>query len=528
MPTNPDFLFLSDRDYMPPSRTIHPPPRNLSKGHFVGQALNKLIALVALANLGLVVFDATYIRFRDQYLWHLPWITQRYDIIKGIEPHRDTQKYLDTVDRLQQQLTQAGPQDAQAQSIMAVLRDQSVEMIDTDPFQKANKSGTLEAIKNQMRAKKPNEENSAKQAFRAFWSADNLRTTSWKQELAFFDEEIRPLMATNYFRPITESNELFDQFWRIDLLFMGLFGADFLLRTLLLSLRRPGLNWLDAMLWRWYDIFLLLPFWRLLRVMPVTLRLHQSGLINLHRIQAQLNQFLAENLVNDVTEMAMVRTVSLTQTALRRGGLRQWLMSPPEAVEINEVNEVEAIADQLILLTIQRVLPKIQPDLEALLGHTIAAALNQVPLYQQFRQVPGVGQLPAEVSRQVVQQLTQVTYSSLNQIVTQALEDEQGRALSGQLTEHFMDALRTELRDKDTLEELQTQLVNFLEETKLTLLRQLDTNNVEATVAEVEQLRQANRDASRLPAIEVVTAVGPTQWVSPDEDKAGTKGQFLR
>ena len=505
--------------------------RRLSRRSPIVSALQKVMALLALANLGLVVFDATYIKFRDQYFWHIPWVTQQYDPVKGIEPYRDTQTYLDTVDRLEKQLEQTGPQGAEVDTILADLQNQSVEMIDTDPFEKANKSGTLEAIKNRMRAHKPNPENSAKQAFRAFWSPDNLTATAWQQELKFFGQDIRPLMATNYFRPITEANELFDQFWRIDLIFMGIFGVDFILRTLLLSWRRNGVTWLDAMLWRWYDVFLLLPFWRLLRVIPVTVRLHQSGLVNLGRVQKQLNQFLAENIVTEVTELVMVRTVSLAQTSLKRGGLRRWLMTPPDAVEINEVNELEAIADQLILLTVQRVVPKIQPDLEALLRHAITEALDQVPLYKEFRQFPGVGQLPTEVSRQVVHQLTQVTYASLNQIVTQALEDERGRALSGQLAEHFMDGLRTELRDKETLEELQTQLVNFLEETKLTVLQQLDSEDVEETVAEVEHLRQANLEANRLPTIEVVSEVGETRLPPPDsppKTKSAPSCSFLR
>ena len=468
------------------------------------------MALLALANLGLVVFDATYIRFRDQYLWHIPWITRQYDPVKGIEPYRDTQAYLKTVDALKQQLAQTGPQGAQVKTTLADLSQLSIEMIETDPFQKANKSGTLEAIKNRMRAKEPNSKDSAKQAFQTFWSPENFTATTWQQELAFFDQDIRPLMATNYFRPIAENNEQVDRFWRIDVFFIAIFGFDFLLRTLFLSWRRPGVNWLDAMLWRWYDLFLLLPFWRLLRVIPVTMRLHQSGLINLGRIQMQLNQFLAENIVAEVTELVMVRTVSLAQNSLEQGGLRQWVMTPPDPVEINEVNEIEAIADQLILLTVQRVLPKIQPDLEALLRHAITESLNQVPLYKEFRLFPGVGQLPADISRQVVHQLTQVTYSGLNQIVTQALEDERGRALSGQLTEHLMESLRTELQDKDTLDSLQTQLINLLEETKLTILQQLETKDTTETAEEVAQLKQANRDANRLPTVELV----------PEENKA--------
>jgi hypothetical protein len=70
--------------------------------------LEALIALIALANLGLVLFDITYIRFRDLYFRYLPQLTQRYDWVKGIEPYRDTDQYLTDVDRLETAIAQQG------------------------------------------------------------------------------------------------------------------------------------------------------------------------------------------------------------------------------------------------------------------------------------------------------------------------------------------------------------------------------------------------------------------------------------
>lgn len=46
--------------------------------------------LLATVNIFLVVFNITYIPWRDFYFLKLPQITQIYDPIKGIEPHRDT------------------------------------------------------------------------------------------------------------------------------------------------------------------------------------------------------------------------------------------------------------------------------------------------------------------------------------------------------------------------------------------------------------------------------------------------------
>ena len=65
----------------------------------------RLMAIAATVNLGLVLFDYSYIPWRDFYLRHqfpastrMPTITDLYDPIKDIEPYRDTSNYLDTVD----------------------------------------------------------------------------------------------------------------------------------------------------------------------------------------------------------------------------------------------------------------------------------------------------------------------------------------------------------------------------------------------------------------------------------------------
>jgi hypothetical protein len=66
------------------------------------------MALVALGNLSLVLFDISYVSGRDFYFRQLPVLTQLYDPFKGIEPHRDTQKYLETLEKLKTQVVQTG------------------------------------------------------------------------------------------------------------------------------------------------------------------------------------------------------------------------------------------------------------------------------------------------------------------------------------------------------------------------------------------------------------------------------------
>lgn len=457
----------------------------------------KVMAIIAAVDLGVVFFDYTYISMRDIYLTRLPWVAQRYDPIKAIEPYRETQQYLNVV----ADLKKAGSQPSgERDRLLAELRDLSTEMIDQNPFEAANKSGTLEKIKNHMRSHIPNKRDSATQSFQAFWSTNHLTPQNWEKELSFFDKNIRPLIASNYYRPIAENNLPVDYFWRIDLIFISIFGLELLLRTLYLS-RRNDLTWRDAILWRWYDLLLLFPFWRLLRVIPVALRLHQAQLIDLSRAQILMNRFLAENIAGEVTELAIIQGVTVAQTSIRQGVIREWLTTTTQPnVEINDVNEIEELINEVLTLTVRRVLPKIQPDLEAILRHSITEAFAGLPLYREFRTLPGVGQLPAEIASQIIHQVTDAAYGGLNQ----ALVDQEGRDLFNHLTEQFTLSLREELQDRQTLDSIQALLLDFLEETKLTIIKRLETEDIDRTLVQAQQLRQVGSARKKLPTVEVV------------------------
>ncbi|MEM6717158.1 MAG: hypothetical protein AAF622_19000, partial [Cyanobacteria bacterium P01_C01_bin.147] len=105
----------------------------------------RFVAILAVINLLLVLFDISYIRFRDIYLQFVPDFTQWYgEVFKGIVPERTTVKYLNTIDQLEEQVAQTGLQSLQAESLLADLQIQSEAIIDENPFEIADKSGTLE------------------------------------------------------------------------------------------------------------------------------------------------------------------------------------------------------------------------------------------------------------------------------------------------------------------------------------------------------------------------------------------------
>ncbi|MEC4819928.1 MAG: hypothetical protein SAK29_42660 [Scytonema sp. PMC 1069.18] len=446
----------------------------------------RFMALIALVNLVLVLFNLSYVPWRDFYVRHFPQLTRTYDPIKGIEPHRETQQYLKTVDALIEQVSQTGLRSPQVQSQLQEISRLSAEMVNSNPFAAANKSGTLEKIKNRMRDRI--EVESSKQAFSTFWSQSYLLQQGWNQEINFFNRRIRPLIAVNYYRQIGENGELLDKFWIIDLPFVIIFATELLARSYYIKHRHPSFSWLNAILWRWYDLLLLIPFAGWLRFIPVMIRLDQSRLINLQPIRQLIHQGIIANFAEELTEIVVVRVINQIQGSIQRGELRRWLAQSPSLrpyIDINNINEVEAIGAILVQTVVYQVLPKIQPEIIALIRHNIDSILKQAPIARNLQNIPGVEQIRTQLGEQLATQITTNLYSA----VVNAVEDPVGAQLSSQLTQRFTEAFGAEMQKKHVLSELQNLLLDFLEEMKLNYVQQLSQEDMTEVLEQTRQLR---------------------------------------
>ena len=494
--------------------------RKWSKQSGVSLWYEKLVALLAFINLILVFFDLSYIPLRDFWLHGrvqlfikvgpleleipqeplkiLPFrVSKWYDWVKGIEPHRDTEQYLKRVEDLDNRINQVGLQNLD-DKILKDLRDRSVEMIETNPFLIANKTGTLERIKNKMRLHIfGTRDASSKEAFRTFWSREYLTKKGVRQELNFFDREIKPLIETNYYRPVGENGEFVNNFGLIDLPFSIIFVLDFLARTWYISRRRTGVSWTDAMLWRWYDIFLFIPLFRWLRVIPVTIRLDRAELINLSKIKKQASQGLVANIAEDVTEVVVVGVINETQESIRRGGIGNFLSqsNAREYIDLNETDEIAEIAKLMSKLTVYQVIPQIQPDLEALLQHSIDRIIQQSPAYQGLQQIPGLEKLGTNLSKQLAQQIYQSLYDTLKILLE---DDPIFNKLLERLIANFNRIMGSEIQAQESIKRIESLLVVLLEEIKINYVERLSTEDVEDILEQTRALRKRSKTLHRL------------------------------
>jgi hypothetical protein len=413
------------------------------------------LAILIAINFGWVLFDLSYIPWRNLYFRYLPTLTKVYDPLKGIEPHRETTKYLATVDRFKQQ-------NLPSAVILKELVDQSVQTIETNPFQGAGKSGALEKIKNRLRDHTGKE--SSKEAFRLFWSEANFTGAKKVSEMAFFDRQIRPLFDINYFREIGEDGEPINHFWLIDLGFGAVFLLDLLLRLRRMRQRNPRLSWRSAVLDRWYDLLLILPLVRLLRIVPLAIRWHQARLINLSEMQRQMSARFVNEFADELTQVVISQVLNQAQGAIKSGNATKLvttkLLRP--YVDLNDVNEVEAIAQIILEIAIYRVLPKIQPDLEEIVATLVQKASIDSPAFQNLKLIPGFAEAPHQLIDQVVRQVSEALYLGL----TKSLNDPQNGKLAKRLSENFMEALGAELQKGQTVSKLESLVVDMLAEMK--------------------------------------------------------------
>ena len=453
------------------------------------------MALWAGLNLLLVVFDITYIPLRIFWLQRnltplpqvplvvpltvLPDITPLYDPVKGIEPHRETQAYLQAFAELDQALLNGAP----AAELTARQRHQvelTVAMINENPFAASGNSGTLEKIKNRLRQRAGLE--SAKQAADRLLDDASLQQRSWREERRFWRQQVLPLVATSYWRSIDENGRPSDHFWRIDLfLFQSVFALDILLRMVRLRRRFPGLSWRDALLRRWIDLPLLLPFWRWLRVVPVVERLSQARLINVEPLRAVVSRAVVSLLALELFEVLALQLVDGTQSLIRSPQWPRWIRSLRSHQSVS--GDDQQLVDLVRLwgpLVLGRVAPRLGPELQSLLGHALQQSLREVP--------GGAGFVHAALRPQ---------NQALLEAVLQAEGGDALDALYARIATHGRPRYRVQLTDpgEDGFHALS------LAERKAALLQCLDCNHLYVNLGDMDDAahdidsaeRQANR-----------------------------------
>lgn len=274
--------------------------------------------------------------------------------------------------------------------------------------------------------------------------------------------------------------------WQLDQYFAAFFGLEYLRETWLLSRQRSSLTWPQAMQRRWYNLLLLLPFWRWLRLIPAAVYVHRSGLVNVEAAITHITHEPIAYLADRVSMFMLVRLVNQTQDAVKQGDAARLLLQSENYIHVGGSDTLDAIADRLLQLTFGQVVPQLQPELEVLLQQSLSSTIKGSDIYKTFEQVPGVSVLPLDLTDQLADTLAQSTYD----VLTTSYQDPTNRQLFDQLAQSFKRVLRQELSQSSTQQELQHLLSDLLEELKLNYIQRSTQRDSEATLQEVNQLQE--------------------------------------
>lgn len=464
------------------------------------------MALWAGLNLLWVGFDITYVPLRTFWLQRnltplpqvplvvplsvLPDITPLYDPVKGIEPHRETQAWLRSFRRLDQALLQPTAAN-QRQALQRRQLELTVAMINENPFAASGNSGTLEKLKNRLRQRAGLD--SAKASAARLLGEPWLRQRSWSEERIFWQQQILPLVATSYWRSIDENGRPTDHFWRFDLvLFQSVFALDILLRVLRLRRRFPGLSWRDALLRRWIDLPLLLPFWRWLRLAPVVERLSSTGLINIEPLRAAVSRVVVALLALELFEVLALQLVDGTQSLIRSPQWPRWIRSlrSHQTVLPSQDRELVELVRLWGPLLLGQVAPRLAPQLQNLLGHA---------LQQSVRELPGGVVVPTGLSRQLaagmVESLVDLSRATAGRLGRS--DDRQVELIQG-IGDRFWEELAAALERDSTLERSQLLLCALLQQIKFNYLGQVNRAGIDALMDELDELTSPAASSSGL------------------------------
>ena len=482
---------------------LRPPARSA-----VGLGWDRFVAIWASINLLWVGFDLTYVPMRSFWLQRnlypipgmplvvplgfLPDITPLVDSLKGIEPHRETTTYLQQFAVLEQAMASSGarPLSSEQQQLLRRQIALTEGLIDSNPFLASGNSGTLEKLKNRLRQRA--DLDSAKQAAERLLSPAWLQSHPWQQEQRFWRQQILPLVETSYWRSVDENGQPTDHIWRIDLLlFQSVFGVDIVLRVIRLRRRLPGLSWRDAILRRWIDLPLLLPFWRWLRLLPVLERLQTSGLINIEPLRAVISRAVVALLALELFEVLALQLLDGTQSLIRS---RDW---PRRIRALRSHQSVSTAQDQELLalvriwapLLLSQVLPRLAPELQGLLGYSLRQSLEGAMVPPPLRQLQPLLQLENGLSRQLAggmtRNLLELSRSTGQQL---ARTDAAQLELLQRSIDRFWEELAAALDDGPVLNQTQELLTALLETVKGTYLKQISRSGVASLIEELDLL----------------------------------------
>ncbi|GIW21036.1 MAG: hypothetical protein KatS3mg068_0043 [Candidatus Sericytochromatia bacterium] len=415
---------------------------------------------LAILNILLVLFDFTYFYFRDFYFHNLNFITKIYDPIKGVEKHRDTEKII-----LLAETFFSNIENTKNEKLKNELVNICLEMIEKDFFSRANKSGSLEVIKNKIR-KYENEE-SSKKAFKKFWN--NTSIINFEKNKKFFFKEIYPILQTNYWRGYDERGKYIDYFYYIDSIFVLIFILEFIFQWILAIKRNGNDEKILYPLYHWYDILGLIPLkefriLRLFRILSVYIRLVNTNIIiikdnPIYKRISKIKRIITEEISDQVSINILTDIQEKTKLGANRDLIAQTIKAHKE--------EIKHVLKENIVKLEKRIIQENHSKIVSFISNIILDSIENNSQYKKIEKIPYINQKIKEVInyssiKNYIDEILKNSSNSFNKLIT----SKEGDDLLNNIIDDFIDEIIIILNDKKIQDLIENINLKVLEELK--------------------------------------------------------------
>jgi hypothetical protein len=413
-------------------------------GHLTLRLLWDLFMVwVALINLGLIVFDMTYLWLRPVYFEYLPVVTRIYDPVKGIEPHPLTEQFLEDLNAAER-LAELAPGSPQLDERLDALQTLTRRILLENPFERSGLGHNLELLKQSIahdsgiRVTDLEDPETINRAIAEVWSGSPSQI---RVRLERIDTQLRPLLRENYFREFDRNGHLVDHFWMLDLPFLILFWVEFMVRWTLEIRRRTYARWFFFPIFNWYDVLGLVPVaylrvFRLLRLASMYMRLRRSQLSVVGKdVISRSVAYLSNIITEEVSDRVALRILEEFAEEIQDGTHRRIVQD----VVGTRRGEIESVLAEQVrgLLTDDEILASLRSLLRLNLDNAVdrSEALQSVPL-------------PNAVMRPIVRGVGEVVLDATLETVRTTLETPEGRdavqAVATAAVQHLFDGVGVE------------------------------------------------------------------------------------
>jgi hypothetical protein len=269
------------------------------------------------------------------------------------------------------------------------------------------------------------------------------------------------------------------------------FLLDIALRTVRLRRRLRGLSWNQALLRRWIDLPLLLPFWRLVRLLPVLERLQTSGLINLEPLRAVISRWVVALLAVELFEVLVLQILDGLQQIIRSGRWPDRLrgLRSHQSVLTGDGQEMVKLLRIWAPLLLVQVAPRLAPELQGVLGHALQQSLEMGVVPGPLRGLEPLLRMEQGLSRQLasgmVESLLDLSRSTGERL---GQRDDQQLDLLRRCVDRFWEELAAALESGNALATSQELLCAVLEELKGSYVSQVNRASIEVLIDELDLL----------------------------------------